>query len=52
MVLPCIVITIETTDLWDVEGRFSLKIVSAGNLHVSKDASVRFIIILHSPVGS
>ncbi len=34
------IITAETTDLWDIEGKFSLKIVSAGNLNVSKDASV------------
>jgi hypothetical protein len=36
-------IAAETTNLWDVEGRFSLKIVSAGNLNVSKDASVSFM---------
>ena len=31
---------LETVNLWDIDGKFSLKIVSAGNLNVSKDASV------------
>lgn len=35
-------ITTETTNLWEIDGKFSLKIVSAGNLNVSKDASVGF----------
>lgn len=31
---------LDPTNLWTVDGRFSVKIVSAGNLNVGKDASV------------
>ncbi len=37
------VYALETANLWDIDGRFSLKIVSAGNLNVSKDASVSVV---------
>ena len=35
------ILSVEATSLWDIEGKFSLKIISAGNLNVGKDASVR-----------
>ena len=32
--------TSDTANLWDIDGKLSLKIISACNLNVSKDASV------------
>lgn len=49
------IIVLETTDLWDIDGKFSLKVISAGNLNVSKDASVSLLyasllFVLLSPI--
>ncbi len=34
-------VTIAEASLWDIAGKFQLKVVSAGNLNVSKDASIQ-----------
>ncbi len=45
--LITVLFPIESFCFWDVDGRFSLKIVSACNLNVGKDTSVSAIYYLY-----
>lgn len=38
---PCLDPPADAIELWDLDGNFTIKVVSAGNLNVSKDAMVR-----------
>lgn len=43
-----LVVYVETINLWNLDGKFSLKVVSACNLNVSKDASVSLLVMFRT----